>query len=333
MILLTQRLVKIFAYICLLTVFCCCSPGQKSTVPHQLTATVTKSIPLPEIPSGSAIEQYDGSWLIITDDALHFYRIYADGTPLDSIRLAHVPGMAARRIPKPVKPDYEAAISATISGEVCLVAFGSGSLRPQRDSAIIIKLADKSQQLISLADLYSAMRAQAGLTEADFNIEAAALHGNTLLLINRGTNHVFCMDWTEALAYLISKTATPKIKSSVLSLPKRDSFNAGISGACFLDARHVLFCASVEATADWIADGEVLGSYIGIIGLDDKGVANLISIAPVHGINGQPVTDKIEGIGMPDREKQTVLAIVDNDDGSSQLLTIRLTNILSSLRQ
>lgn len=266
---------------------------------------------------------------IISDDAPFVYQVSMQGNIQDSIRLRYLPDNA-RRIPKPVKPDYEAAITATVWDKPCLIAFGSGSLRPQRDSAIIIALDDSVQRVIALSELYKTMREQAGISAADFNVEAAALHGNQLLLVNRGTNHVFSMDWEAALYHLLNSAPIPAISFSRLVLPKVNGYSAGISGACSLDANRVLFCASVEATDNWIADGEVLGSYIGLMEPDSNGLARLLEIARVLSESGQPVKDKVEGIhtaGTASKSSIKVLGIVDNDDGSTQLLEISLKNI------
>src|SRR5690606_15545382 len=121
---------------------------------------------------------------IVSDDAPCFYRCSINGMPADSLRILHLP-VGERRIPKPVKPDYEAAIVATVEGRVCLVAFGSGSLRPQRDSGFIVSLKDTGwQRVVPLDALYAALRKSAGIAEADFNIEAAAMHDDRLLLFN-----------------------------------------------------------------------------------------------------------------------------------------------------
>jgi hypothetical protein len=307
-----------------------CTFTYRSAVNCKLQATIQKSTGLPQLPSGSAIQIKGDSVYIISDDAPYFYRCGLEGMPVESIRLLHLPD-AERRIPKPVKPDYEAAILATVEGRECLIAFGSGSLRPQRDSGLIVSLTDPDwQRVVPLNALYAAMRAQAGLAEADFNIEASALRGDQLLLFNRGSNHVFFMDWPAVLEHLLSGRSLPRIRSSALPLPKVKGYPIGISDACFLDARHVLFCASVEATTSWVRDGAVLGSYVGIIALGDDGKPDILDLAPVMNKTGDTVKDKVEGIYYYGPKKNTglgALGIVDNDDGSSRLLRISLSNM------
>jgi hypothetical protein len=285
---------------------------------------------LATLPSGSALEQSGNLIFVVSDDAPYIYRCNLDGKPVDSIHLRHLPA-DQQRIPKPVKPDYEAAISGSVNGQEYLVAFGSGSLRPQRDSAIFISISDPaSQSVVPLSALYAAMRAHAGIAEDDFNIEAAALQENRLLLFNRGTNHMFTLDWHATAAHLMEGAPVPTMRAALVPLPKTGGYPTGISGACFLNPRHVLFCASVEATTNWISDGEVLGSFIGILALNGEGQPRLIDSGPVLNETGDTIKDKVEGIyhlGQPDKGSLSVLAIVDNDDGSSRLLRIRLTNL------
>ena len=299
---------------------------------EQLTATVLKSQELPAIPSGSAIEIVRDTLHIVSDDARYIYRCgQSDGALIDSIRLQHLPG-GERRIPKPLKPDYEAAVAAKVEGQDCLVAFGSGSLQPQRDSALILTLnGSESQRVVSLAALYTAVRKTAEIALADFNIEAAAVYENNLVLINRGSNHLFSMDWNNLLAHLLDGGAVPTLKVSKLSLAKKEGYPIGISGACFLQAKQLIFCASVEATNDWVSDGAVLGSYFGVVSFDDENNARLKGLTQLVTESGEPIKDKVEGICSLGEKAGTlsVLGIVDNDDGSSRLLHIGVKNMPS----
>jgi hypothetical protein len=299
-------------------------------VEKQLSATVVRSIYLPGVPSGSAIEFVHDTLYIIGDDARYIYECdWRDGRVMDSLGLIHLSG-AERRIPKPVKPDYEAAVAGRIHDQDCILAFGSGSLQPQRDSAVIIALGDSgSQRIVPLDALYSALRKAAGIAQADFNIEAAALQENRLVLINRGTNHLFSLDWDQLLHHLLEAGPVPPLAVSQISLPKKNGYPVGISGACFRSADQLIFCASVEATTSWVTDGEVLGSYFGVITFDADGSARLNSLASVVTETGTPVKDKLEGIISLREEKGilSIYAVVDNDDGSSKLLQIAVKNL------
>ena len=296
----------------------------------ELSATVIKTTTLSAVPSGSALEMVNDRVYIISDDARYIYQFVEETSLLrDSIRLVHLADKDGR-ISKPLKPDYEGAISAKVLGKDCLIAFGSGSLRPQRDSALLVSVDTGFQKVVALEALYAAMRKEAGISDKDFNIEAAALYENRLLLINRGSNHVFSMDWTLTLKHLLEAAPVPSISAFSITLPKTDDYPTGISGACFLNARQVLFSASAEATTNWIADGEVLGSYVGVLKLDEAGKPQLQGIAPVLTEAGKPVKDKVEGISTYGPEENgvlTLLCIVDNDDGTSRLLHVRIDEL------
>ena len=105
-------------------------------------------------------------------------------------------------------------------------------------------------------------------------------------------------------------------------------YPAGISGACFLDKGQVLFSASVEATTNWVSDGAVLGSYVGIITLNKNDEPTLRDIAPILSDTRDTIKYKVEGIdhyGPKRASGLNALGIVDNDDGSSRLLQISLS--------
>ncbi len=53
-------------------------------------------------------------------------------------------------------------------------------------------------------------------------------------------------------------------------LPQIDGKEARISGVCTIDDSQLLFSASVEDTPDWIKDGSILGSFVGIYSLKEN---------------------------------------------------------------
>ena len=94
-----------------------------------------------------------------------------------------------------------------------------------------------------------------------------------------------------------------------------NGFVAGFSGASVYDDL-LFFSASVEKTSDWVNDGEILGSFIGIINL----------CAPDEEIKFFSVEGefKIEALMVLEKKKENyvLLAMTDNDNGESELLKI-----------
>lgn len=297
----------------------------------QTFAVVTQSIMLEDVPSGSAIRAAgNGSFWIVSDDAPYLYRVSSDGRTLDSIRLAHLT-TALHRIPKAEKPDYEAAVLAEVDGVECLLAFGSGSHETMRDSMSIIPLkGDGAQGVYSLTKVYGRIRQTISIEGKDFNIEGAALEAEQLVLFNRGTGHLITFELTAFLDEVLGRGTTNAPSAARVEIPSTDSFPPGLSGGAFIDKNRLLFCASAEATTDWYADGEVLGSYIGLVDLSEPSKPRLISFSPLVDKAGKPVKDKLEGIDLV-REKEgtifEIVGVVDNDDGTSKLLHIRVDGL------
>ena len=283
------------------------------------------------MPSGSAIRVAgDGSYYIIPDDAPYLYRVSANGRTLDSIRLSHLT-TRLHRIPKPEKPDYESAVITEVDGTRCLLAFGSGSHKTARDSMSVIPLrGDGPQRVYSLTRLYESIRQTVGIELKDINIEGAALEGERLVLFNRGTGHLITFDRAAFLDELLGRGPTTVPTVARVLLPSTDAFPPGFSGGAFIDTHRLLFCASAESTTDWYADGEILVSYIGLLDLTDAGKPRLLSFLPLVGKDGKPLKDKLEGIDIVRKKGGTgyeVIGVVDNDDGTSKLLHIRVDGL------
>ncbi len=284
---------------------------------------------LPDVPSGSGIEIVHDSLYLISDDAPYFYQLSGSTASVRSFAIHGLP-LDRGRLPKPEKPDFEAVFTAHLRGQDQLVAFGSGSLAQTRETYVVFPLPLRDTPYQSggtLNALYWEMRKEAGISVQDFNIEAAAVINDRLLLFNRGTNHVFFIKMSEMNTHLSSASRPPAVRSVKLELPSNGPYPLGISGASVLDGNRVLFCASVEATTDWTKDGAVLGSSIGVLEMVGADSCRLLSLAPLLTPGGDTVKHKLEGIfpaGKITNGTQEVLGIVDNDNGSSRLLRIRL---------
>jgi hypothetical protein len=293
-----------------------------------IVVVIEQEIVLDSLPSGSGmVVQEDRAW-VISDDATGIYTLsLADGS------YSKIPfqqyDSSILRIPKPTKPDFESAAMGSINGKDYILAFGSGSIPINRDSALLFDPATKQARFINLGGLYNALKQKAQLDSGQLNIEAAVITSDHLYLLNRGKNILFSMDWAQFSKYLTAPQdqQLPAIKFQHVQLPVANGLNAGFSGACSLDDDHILFSASLEDTRDWVADGAVYGSYIGLLDVKRDKVT-VESIAPLKNVAGLTVKDKVESLDIIHRDSEgsiRLVAIVDNDNGTSKLMKLKLS--------
>lgn len=272
------------------------------------------------MPSGSGMVIYNGYAFIISDDAPWLFKIDLSSKEYSSIPLIDA-DITLSRIKKKHKPDYEALCMLPIGKKDHLLAFGSGSRSPTRDSLLIISLEDPTQQKkISLSGLYESLRSGNNKT---INIEGAVTNAEDIFLMDREHNLIHQFSITDFLDF-IEDNGTPSPTPRTHSLTFPGEAGARMSGGCLLDNKTMLFCASVENTADAINDGEIYGSFIGLMDIQEM---QLRSIASLTNTKGNPLLDKIESLdieGQYPNGDYKIWAIADNDDGTSVLFQLRI---------
>jgi len=300
-----------------------CLVGCKTHNP-ELSIQVLRTTELPGLPSGSGLAISGDSAYVIGDDAPFLYKIAVKEHTYRSIPLAgHDQALA--RIPKPVKPDYESLVLAEYQGRDVLMAFGSGSLSPFRDSMLVIdRHTGLVQNKISVSTFYTALKKVAGFTDAGLNIEGALFSNGSLLLFNRGKNGLFTTSLDSFYNYLMNSSGdyTAPVAYREYQLPALNGIPSGFSGATALPDGNILFSASVENVQDAIGDGEVFGSYIGIIKPNKPGI---FAIELLKDNGGNILKQKLESIDLLAGEgggTYKVLAVADNDDGRSTLFEL-----------
>lgn len=294
-------------------------------------AIVEKIRVLDSIPSGSGLAKVGEEFYLVSDDSPYFFRLNGQYKLLQKIAIPGHEKSTAYRLPKPEKPDYESVAVGEWEGENYLFAFGSGSQSPQRDSLLLVNLKEpQNAKTYSLKLFYDLLKAQAQLPNAELNVEGSAIVGEDLFLFNRGQNVLIQSNWPQTVAFLTQKPGAtpPDIKTYRLKLPRIKGIDPGFSGACRLGtADKIIFTASVENTRNWIEDGEILGSFIGILDIAKLAENPLESVALLTDKNGSPVVEKVESIEFletgPDGDLR-VIALTDDDKGGSKLLEIRL---------
>jgi hypothetical protein len=301
--------------------------------------TVEKTVLLDTIPSGSGLAVSAGSIYLVGDDTPYLFALNRQYQVTNQYLLLQE-WAGSRRIPKSSKPDLESITVAPWEGEPSLLIFGSGSKSPERDSLLVMPLnALNNPGKYSLTRLYDAICSKEGIGRDSLNLEGAVMAGTNLWLLNRGTNSIIIIDWSKLSVYIKSPVADPQAADTPLSessldievhqhqLPYISGKQARFSGACAIPGTSlILFTASVEDTENWIDDGEVLGSLVGVLDLEqpEKGVTEFWIITDKE---GNPLLEKLESIDVLESGEDylEILAVADNDKGSSLMLELRLT--------
>jgi hypothetical protein len=277
---------------------------------------------LDSIPSGSGMVMQKDSLYIVGDDAANVYKLHILSKAYTKIPLDDASGY---RLDRRVKPDYEAAVVVQYKGKDYLLALGSGSMSPHRDSLLIMNMVTVEQAKISLAPLYGAFRKVSG-KDTEINIEGIAIAGNNAYILNRSKGYVYRMNRDELMSYIFSPSYTlPAFKTYQVKLPEKRGLTAGLSGACKLDEGRLLICASLENTPNATTDGEVRGSYIGILDVSNDKEIKLEAIGMVRDGKRKKLKEKVESLvylGKDNENKIRILAVADNDNGTSKLLEL-----------
>lgn len=274
------------------------------------------------IPSASGLEITASGIYVIGDDSPYLFLLNPKYEIIDKVALFPERNFSNNIIEKMQKPDLEALAKGNEEGSV-LLAFGSGSKSPERDVMVEIDLSARLTTEYDLTEFYSTIKRITGLTGEQLNIEAAETHQDQLYLFNRGENLIIKCSLPQFMAYLKGDQKIPEPEIYRIFLPEIEGIPSGFSGAS-LDPENGLlfFTATVENTDNWIDDGEVLGSFIGIIDLKDlKDGISPENIAILLDRNFLKI--KVESIAvLPpfQKEKAELVLVTDSDGGVSEVL-------------
>ena len=304
-----------------------------------MTAIILSETVLPHLPSASGVEIIGSAAYIVSDDAPQLYVL--DAATLAPVRQVHLfesTEFSTGRIPKSTKPDLESMAAVRHSdGTAGLLLCGSGAL-PTREIGYFVGVpaavatpevaAQHLVQRLDLRGLYDRLREKLP-SKTTLNIEAMATTPTELLLFQRpvggGPALLFGLPLASTLAYLFEPRGPAPIPTRVLAftLPTLGGYAAGFSGATYAAGR-LLITASVEATADAVADGATLGSFVGAI---DLAAPKAATFARLAWADGRPFTGKVEGLAVrrslgPGRLE--MLLVTDDDQGGSTALVIEI---------
>jgi hypothetical protein len=311
------------SYLHIFTIITFLTAGCRDKQPTQMVIIEEEKL-LNSIPSASGLAiENDTAW-IIGDDATSVYRLNLTSFEQEKIPLK---GFDAEqyRLPKPIKHDLECANLITYNNKQYLLAFGSGTLEPYRDSVLLLNTSDTAdQQFISVQPFYKELQRLTGTDSTKWNIEGSTLVGDTLIICNRGNNLLISFHADSLMHYLLfAGTPIPAIDFHKANLPQIEGKEARLSGICTLNDNHLLFSAAVEDTPDWVKDGPILGSFIGIYSLKEKKV---LASHLLRDKQGAIAKEKLESIDIVSKQGGTItcIAMADNDNGTSGLYRLKL---------
>jgi len=276
-------------------------------------------------PSASSVEFNNGKIYVMGDDAADLLVVDTNLNILDSFPIFSYP---ARRIPKAIKPDFEASAFSNVKGQQVLYLFGSGSLSPQRDSLFLLFPESKIVTHVSFGDFYSQLKSTA---LEQINIEGACFISNNLMLANRGNksypfNQLLIVDtnfWKTNNEHSIN----------IIQLQRQTdtaSFK-GVSGLSYSKQNNqLIMTVSTEDTRSVHEDGAIGKSYLWIINTISKKL-NAENISPDKIIDLE-TTDlrfkgqKIESATIIEETKDILrlVLVADNDDGSSTIFKMSI---------
>lgn len=327
-------------------------PGRRAAEDPRLSAVVVSRVPLEyeggadpaedrpaHVRAGSSLARVGLLLAVVQDDA-NFVALADPATGL--ARPVPLPrGEGGRRVfdeargTKAFKLDLEACVAAPDwragTGSLLLL-LGSGST-DRRDQVVLVRDpagAEPAVEVLEIPELYARLRDARAFAGSELNVEGAVLLGGRLRLFGRGNgssrgdldpvNATCDLDWAELRAHLDGTGPAPEPRSIA-------TYDLGWLDGCplgFTDAtRHgdrVLFLAAAEDSPDVVRDGEVVGSAVGVIGLDGARWTRL------RDETGGSLALKLEGLELAPGPGLRLHAVVDADDPDrpSELLELEL---------
>lgn len=290
-----------------------------------------------ELSSASGLVSYGKSLYAVGDDSPWLFKLNQRFNIKDKHLIKDYPMTDDGRIVKAVKPDYEAMAMVEHELQDWFLILGSGSKAEVREWGYMISKNTKKEIETSLAPLYAQLYQAGGFTgDQELNIEGLAIAKDKAFIFNRGNsggNLIFVLDKAELVDYMVGKTTqVTELKTFTVTLPTVAGFEAGLSGGEFwVEGKSLVYTASVEATGDAYNDGEILGSFIGLIPLKafNKQSTNIDLTAnsvPLLNDAGQPIITKVESIAIVESDKDEISGalVSDNDDGTSEFFSFEL---------
>ena len=275
---------------------------------------------IPSFSSGSGMDFYNGFFYLVGDDDPFLVKVNTSGKINQKWEIWDSSAAKSGRIPKKIKPDFEAISVFPCKNDTLLLIFGSGSKSPNRD--VILSFNTKNEEVYPLngEQFFAWLKTTAQLSNSEINLEGATFIENTLYLFNRHNNEVYAIPQQQMERFISDQnTEELTLERYHFELPVFQGDTARFSSAASINGAHtILFSASIETTNDWEEDGAILGSFIGKIDL--KNLQDKIPFCvPVFQNDSTRFEGKIEGVhGFVGKKNElTIYFITDDDDGTT----------------
>lgn len=308
-------------YFFIASAFISCAPQEK-TISYKLS--IQQTITLPAVAGASGIVLHKGNLIIVSDNMTGIFKADTNSFQSRFYPTNYITDSGVQD--KSIKQDFENADIIQFKGKPYLVAFGSGSIEKTREQ-FLLAYADSLQKTIAsdAGNFFTTLKQKLSVNTTQINIEGSFSTADSFYLLNRGTNQLVAMNHSTLEAVMMNDTPdAARLNIQSYSLPVQDSFPMAFSGACFYKDRQFLFTASVEKTSNWVADGDVAGSWIGLADLD----GTISWLLPLQDEKGKAILQKLESIYIvrtyPNGNIE-LLAVADNDDEKSTLFRLMLS--------
>jgi hypothetical protein len=227
-----------------------------------------------------------------------------------------------------LKSDFEAAVVIEREGAPVLIAFGSGAL-PAPERIVLVSAGDPADpaptpanrtESIDASPLYASLREMPAFSAAPLNLEAAAVQGRWLLLVQRGSgahsrNAIIGLVLDDFLAWVDANGPVPKARRVHLyDLGERFGVPFGFSGLNSLGDNALVFTASAERTRGPLVNGDIVGSLLGLLRGGEA------FWAPILDRKGPPLPIKVEGVVPDPHHPRRYLLTIDPDDSQQPAL-------------
>jgi len=280
----------------------------------------TKVIPYP---SASAMICFNDRIFVIGDDATYLLILDKGLNITDSIGVFN---STEKRIPKNIKSDLESITLVNDNKKSFLLAIGSGSLDPYRNTCILIDPVTYQANVVSLDSFYKRIK-EAGIK--DLNIEGAAAIPGGILLASRG-NKAFAKNHLVFTSGDFWKNQdSAEIRVIKTGVNNDTSVFNGISGLEYSKkSDRLLLTVSTENTYNTHSDGVIGKSYLWIIN-DITSKRRFSAVNPNRIIDLEEVDQRFRGqkiesvcIITETRKQMELLLVSDDDRGGSSLFRV-----------
>ena len=295
----------------------------------QISKTLEDS-QMKEILSASGIEMVNDKTYIVSDNQNVLFVKTNSGIKSIALRKTDHTNFVA----KTNKKDFESICHYQTESQNYLLIISSGSLLNTRDSIFIFDITKEQLAYVkNVRELYNNVQKRMGLETGQLiNIEASTTTKNKILLFHRGNeskqNYMLSFDKKEFVNYLTSNTNTPDFLLTAINLPIKKELakivNPGVSGAYTINDNEIMITYSMERTNSNYNDGEILGSYLGVLNLENNKVVSVPFNSKENKSELRKI--KIEGVAIHKQEKNTyqISVVSDNDNGVSDFINLNI---------